>query len=282
MDDRRFALVAVAAVVATIALNSLGLLGEPLAAAIVAAVSAIALAVFVRRETLLAARSRAAAKVASLLAAVTALLMVVPVVATLLPGEPIVHGLLAQGDHLAIPDAAAGPARLLVHASIAGTGAASVEYRLEGLHDPLSGHLERVMGVGRVGRRRVRAANLRDTQIANVELEGQEDLVLRSLSGAADGPLEVTVFRERWPLRWELGLGAALLLATAIVAQRGSLSAALVPVVLAAVTFGVLSLRWLTPTEPLRAELGALVVAGAAGLMGYVPWRWLSLRRAAA
>jgi len=279
LAERRIGILAVGGLVALLALSNLGLLAEPLTAGLIAAVVAAVLAVVLHTEGSSGRPNAWRRRGVVLLAAASAAVVVVPVITSLLPGSALAQAELEPGDHLRIPDDAAGPARVLVHADIAGSGSAAVDYKLEGLTEPLAGHLERVMGSGRLGRRRVRAANLRDTEVRSVELAGREDVVLRSLRGATKGPLEVKIFRERWPLGRELALGVMVVVATAVLSRRRDLSPAVLPATVAAVTFGVLASRWLTPTTPLRSELGALVVALGAGVGSYLPWRWLAERR---
>jgi hypothetical protein len=203
----------------------------------------------------------------------TAALMLVPLLATLVPGPELLDAQLPEGGHVEIPSDVEGPVRVMVHGDIAGSGQASVKFRLRGLGAPVSGKLERKIGRARVGRRRVSEAQLHNTQLLSGTVGPKHDLTMEMARGAIAGPLRVVLFREWWPQRHELILGGLMLLATLFLALRKRTAANLVPVVVAVTAFGVFAYRWITPDLAFRPEVGALVVAALVGGVAYVPWR---------
>jgi hypothetical protein len=208
-----------------------------------------------------------------------ALLVVVPFVATLLPGDPIVDADLREGQHLAIPSDVEGRVRVMVHADIAGEGAATVSYRMSGLEQPVSGKLERSIGKGRVGKRRVSQAHLHDTELVSAVVGNQHELTLEQAQGALQGPLHVALFRERWPASYQLMLGGILLLIVVFASLRGRVGDKLFPVVVGVTCFGVLTYRWTTPYAAFSSEMGALIVSVACAAVMSVPWGWFVARR---
>lgn len=260
-------------------LTALGAIDERTCSILIAIVGAATLASFVHRRVAVALPMRGGAVAAAILAAMTAAEVVLPVATSLAPGEPVVVAELDEGEHLQLPAELHGSLRLVVHANIPATDEAAVDYRLEGLPQPLSGHLERVPE--EPARRTNKTPHLHDTEVQLAELVGDGDLVLRSLRGSAVGPLEVSVFRERWPLSRELLLvGFVLLAAVALSLRHRASAATLLPAIVAAGTFGMMVVRWLTPAAPLGQELAALFVATIVGTALHAPCRWLSGRRA--
>lgn len=247
----------------------LGILAERPAALSIAVLGSATLATFVHHSV---QRERPTAAV--LLAAMTGGLALLPVATSLAPGAPVVHGELHRGERLSIPAGVHGPLRVVVHADLPPASHQPVDYTLDGLAEPLTGHFERARAEGA-------GSNVHDTDVRTVEVEGASDLVVRSLRGPDRPALEVTVFRERWPLRHELGLALLALVGSAVISLRNRRATALFPVVVAATFFGMLVVRWLTPVAPLGQEIAAIAVASVVGAACYAPWRWLIERRRA-
>jgi hypothetical protein len=254
-----------------LALTTFDVIAERSGTVLLAGLIAAVLATFVHRHAAHAFEARGGEVMAMILAAMVAGEVILPVATSLVPGEPLVVGELEEGDHLIIPEEMHGSLRLVVHAEMPDADETAVDYRLEGLSEPLAGHLERLPE--RAAGVTNRSPHRHDTEVQLVEVAGASDLVLRRLRGADVGPLEVRVFRQRWPLRGELGLAVTVLLACVVLSLRRRRSAStLVPAAVAATVFGVMVLRWLTPQAPLGQELSALFVATIVGAATYAPW----------
>lgn len=257
--------------------DGLGLLNDAVAAGLFAFWVAAVTAHFVYAG----ASARLHRLLRACLIAATAALVLVPVALTLRPGAALLDARLAEGQSVSLPAGIEGPVRVMVHADIAGTGAAGVDYRISGLGEPVRGHLERSMGKARVGKRRVAEAHVHDTDLVSASVGPGGDLAVDVSRGATAGPLHIVLFREWWSLGRQLVLGSVLLLAVALASLRGAVGEHTLPLVVGVTCFGALAYRWLTPGFSFRPEVGALVVAGFSAALVSVPWRWLLQRRGA-
>jgi len=248
-------------------------IAERTAALVLAVVGAAMLADFVHRsvrDAIEAGRRHVAAP----FAAIVASLALLPVATSLAPGEPLIEGELHQGEHLPLPAEARGTLRVVVHTDLATESREPIAYALAGLPEPITGHFEWL------GDDDPEHPNAHDTDVQSVDLDGAGDLYLRTLHGPERAALEVTVFRERWPLQNELWLALMSMIAAGLLSLRHRQTASLFPVVLGATLFGVLIVRWLTPVAPLGQEVSAITVASLIGAACYAPWRWVVERRA--
>jgi hypothetical protein len=267
--------------VVLLALDSIGVLGDRTVATLLAILVAVGAAGAVLR---LSRPDRGAARVAIVtLAVATVGACLAPVIATLLPGRPLLHAEVSEGARLELPEGTEGHVRLLVHAHIAGDGAGGVDYRIAGLQPVVSGHLARTTGTARIGRRRVQDAHVNDEQFtsavlapaAGCEASSHPALVVELARGALDGPLEVALYREVWPLQNQIVLGLFVVAGLALAAMRRWIEPAAMAVCGWAIAFGMLAYRWVSPDTPLRPEIGALIVAAGVATAGYVGWRWI-------
>jgi hypothetical protein len=255
-------------------LSSIEIIGDWQAAAVLALWTGMVGAVYVLRQS----ESRQGRMVGLLLAAGMLAVVIVPVGTTLLLGEPVAKGELAEGDHMGLPSDLEGPVRVAVHAHIEGGGAAVVKYRLEGFDAPIDGQLERGVGKSRVGRKSVSQTHTRDTELDSAVVGPNHDIEMKMARGAVNGPLEIALYRDRWPLSRELALAGLLVLAIGVVSLRRSLDEWLLPAAVGAACFGIFAYRWLAPGAALRPELGALLAAGGCAIAAYIPWRWVLKR----
>ncbi len=209
--------------------------------------------------------------VAVTLGLATLALTFVPVVTALLPGSPVVQGTLAApGDSILVPESGRGAVRILVHGVPAGHAAAHVQATLQVGDQRFDAHVERDLTQRRVGRRgRATVAMESDSEYVSVRIPSTVDrIVLDSIRGDLDGPLKISVFVERIPLRAELWAAGVLLVLAALidVAFRGS--GVGVGATACALVFGLVVSRVATPDVAVRQEIGALFVALLGGGLG--------------
>jgi hypothetical protein len=276
-DERRNHFIAAFAI-GVGALYYVGVLGEQIAGSLLAAGVLVVAGWYVARRLLEASSDRTAARMASALGILVVLIGAVPVVTTLAPGSPVASGTLAHpGDHIDLPEDVHGHLRLLVHAQLAGSGSADVYYGILADQQTLQGHLERRMRAARLGRRvRTSVADSQDTEYLPANIEASHALTLASLRGPVEGGLEVSVFRDRFPLTFELVAAALLSAFVALVAARRRAAPQVVAVTVAALCFATLVYLWATPSHAVGPEIGAGLVAGFAGSAVGFAIAWLS------
>jgi hypothetical protein len=204
----------------------------------------------------------------------TLALTFVPVATALLPGSPATSGTLAApGDSILIPESVRGEARILVHGVPAGHTEAHVRATLRVGNEQFEAHVNRDLTRRRVGRRgRATVAVESDSEYLSVRIPPTVDQIfLDGISGELHGPLQISVFVDRIPLRAELWAAGALLVLAALIdiAFRGS--GVGVGATACALVFGLIVSRVATPDVAVRQEIGALFVAllggGVGGLM---------------
>jgi hypothetical protein len=211
--------------------------------------------------------------VALTLTLLTAAAIAVPIVATIAPGEPLAKGSLrARGDKFLLPATAEGPVRLLVHAALGGQGgSSSVEYELRGTEQPVKGSLARIQNTQRVGRRgSASVTSERSTEYVVAAVpSGTHELTLHDIGGQMEGPLEVAIFKNRWPATFEwLALVALLAVLVALTGRLG-LDANVLTAASVGLFFGLFVYEFASPQAVVKPEIGALIlsllVGGACG-----------------
>jgi hypothetical protein len=183
---------------------------------------------------------------------------------SLVPGEPAVRAALGkEGDSMELPSSTHGPIRVLVHGKLAGSeaGTASVDLDLGQQH--LTAELNRTFSRARVGRRgSTTVVHEHDDEYleANAGPDASR-ITLSTIHGALGGPVEVSVFSDPLPMRWEIALGAILLvLGSWLSASWGARSAG-VTALTSALLFGILVRRMATPHAAVGPEFGALMIS---------------------
>jgi hypothetical protein len=264
--------VAVGLAIAVVALYAIDVLEERTAALVLAATVLVGAVVFVVRRLRDGFTDDRGRVVALGLGALLFVAVAVPVVATLLPGTPVAHGAMAhEGDRLHLPDDVAGRIRVLVHGEPAGHDVGTLDFRLAGAEQPLEGRLERRARSARLGRGPRRTVlEAHDDEYLGGVLGGAHELRLESLHGEPAGPLEISVFREWWPLRNTIVAGLLLLGAIALACWRRGIDTAAAAMALAALAFGALDYAWANPATAVRPEIGAILAAAVAGFLVHV------------
>jgi len=203
------------------------------------------------------------------------------VILSVSPGSPAAHGeLRAAGESVALPADLGGAVRVLVHADLPGQDDADIAFELSGAELPLKGHLVRKVGVSR-GRKgaAVRTSSEQNSEFLVGDLgAGGKTLKLASLTGALRGPLTVTVFHDRMPVKLAYAIALAfVILATAITARKRWKDSAAFAAGLAAV-FGVVVFTNGTPDAVIRPEIGALLLSPFLGGLGGMAALWIMRR----
>ncbi len=249
------------------------LAGLLMALAIVGTTSAVLL-----RDLRRAARSRAASLAALGLTVATLAVALAPIVTALTPGAPLATGELhSEGDSVPVPHEAAGHVRLWFHGAIAGHGASIVDFDVAGTAQPTRGRIERTVGRTRVGRRgSATVEHEHNSEIVSAELpKATEQLTLRRLHGPLTGALEVRVYRDTWPLPYEIAVALLVLLAVAALAARTGANISAVALAGIPLAFGIATYVFATPEEVVKPQIAALVVGAIGGAIAGAIAGWL-------
>jgi hypothetical protein len=211
-----------------------------------------------------------------------------PPLVSVFPGSPLAEGDLSKpGDRLALPDAAHGSVRVLVHGGLAGSEEATVSFRLAAGDEPLSGELVRKIGYTRMrkgGRSRV-SNELNSEYLWGRIAPAAKELELAQLQGPLRGQLHVAVYRDYFPPVIEESAAIAIVLLMAYVAARLGWSAGTVIATGLMACFGAIVYVNATPDSAIRPEMGAafmsLIMGGLGGAILASIARRFFARRAA-
>ncbi len=272
---------ALAAVAVVAALYLLGGLSEGATGAFVAVAGPVVAASLAVRPAMAAGRDRAGRALAAVAAVAALLLAAGASLASIVPGEPLFAGELAeQGAALPVPAGATGRVRVLVSGHLRQAGEPEVSFRVSGTRPEVDGRLERNWSTARVGRgarTRVAHDHLADWYEAVIPA-GTAELRLERLSGQPAGPLVLDVHRERVP-RWLLlaAMGLTLAAAAGADARLGSRSEVAVPVAMA-LAFGLLVEYNATPLSAVGPAVGGALLGAMLGALAGALAAWLGRR----
>ena len=180
------------------------------------------------------------------------------------PGDPAAHAVLRKdGDALQLPASVRGPIRLLVNGRIAGSEAGTASVDLDVGKQHLTAEISRSFARARVGRGgSTQVVNEHDAEYLEAEAgPDAASVTLSAIHGQLRGPVEVSVYTDLLPLRWELVLACVLLVLGAWISASWGARSAGVNALTVALLFGILVHRMATPTEAVGAEFGALLIS---------------------
>ncbi len=272
---------ALAVVAAVAALYLSGFLSEGATGAFVSVAGPLAAAVLAARPGMALGRDPAGRALAVTAAVAALLLSAGPSIATIVPGEPLFGGELAErGTAVPVPAGVAGRVRVLVSGHLREAGDSEVSFRISGTAPAVDGKLDRNWSTARVGRgarARVAHDHLADWYEASIPA-GTAELRLDRLQGQPAGPLAVAVHRELLP-RWLWLVAMALTLVAAVAAdlRLGSRSDVAVPVAMA-LAFGLLVDENATPLSAVGPAMGGVLLGAMLGALAGALASWLGRR----
>jgi hypothetical protein len=270
LSNRAFPAAVLVVVAVTAALYLGGLLSEGVAAALLAALVASALALYMVRPALAASVDPLTRGVTVLIAVAVGLLCALPAVTSVLPGAPVARGEVGKaGDRLDLPPGALGPfgrLRLLVHAPLPPGGTPVVDFRFVAGAGPLSGQVERTVSYSRVGRgnRAAVAHDRNEAWVHGAVGPGAAAVTLERVDGAVAGPLQVSVHGE-WMSPLALWLASLAVLALAAFWERRLRGSHFTAVAGMALAYGLLVYGNATPHAAVGTSLGAVLLGALAG-----------------
>jgi len=213
----------------------------------------------------------------------TALVAMAPVIATLHPGHPLVHGSLTSAGQSLPVRGLPRHVRVLLHADFGTVTASSVDVVLGLGSRQVEGHLDRQVSWGRVGRGRGKVTREHNSQFVSADLPADVSTVtLQDMRGVVPGGLEVEVFRDWVPFTWESAVAGVLLLVAVVLVGPLRSGAGIAAALAVPLAFGLAIYSMATPDFAVRSQLGALLVAALLGTLAGGTLGWLSgrLRRA--
>jgi hypothetical protein len=273
----KFSLVGIFVVFVALAIAYfVGLLPEHLAGMALALMLILVCCGYAGFALLHASRSNLEGALALGLAVLGAVVALGPVVSTLMPGKPVAHGTLsAPGDSLPLPPQVRH-IRVLMHAEFGGASASTVDVTLDAGAGGMSGHLERSVSHGRIGRRgQGTMVDEHNSVFMDGDVGGSHVLKLADVKGNAGGGLEVNVFSQWFPFTLLCVAAGLLALFGAGLAGRFGLGAPPAAALGAALVFGIMVYRMATPDTAVRSEVGALMIAGLLGTVGGGTLGWM-------
>ena len=241
---------------------------EALTPLIVVGIATLIAAVALARVTA-ELRDGAAWRIGSVaICAVLFALTVWPIYAATLPGAPVAEAHnIGEAGTIALPGGFSGPARILIHGTLAGETSAEVHVHLTAgkAHESLA--LTRRFDSARVGRSgRTTVEHEINSQVATMRVPSDAQQISVTITGSAlnaDG-LTAKVYRDLCPVPVLIALAVVALLVFIIMAIRGG-DRRIIAGGGALVGFGVAATEVMEPSAMVRPLIGALLIGGVAG-----------------